>query len=141
MTKDYLSLAREYKNLALYRDLEATQICVMCKSGEVLTVFFPCQHKCVCDGCISKKNIGTNLEGSWNFCAICCEQIKVAFPHEVGSREVTRYWDWVNEVKPFVPPKFIAAFHKRSTKQIRLVAKEGTEIPGEVVKTKVCTIS
>lgn len=119
MNKDYMSMAREYVVTTPFRNLDSQEIkCALCKTGIAKTVFFPCTHKCVCDECIEKNKIGKpGLEGSWNMCPICCDEIKIALP-STGD-EVERYWKWVREVKPFIPPNFIRAFHKRSTANIK----------------------
>ena len=118
MNKDYLSLAREYVSSTPYRDLSSTPTCILCKSNPVSVVFFPCQHKCVCPSCMEKNNIGNpNAQGSWNFCPCCCGEIKIAL--ESTGDEVERYWAWTREVKPYMPPNFVKAFHKRSTARIR----------------------
>ncbi|GMI18541.1 hypothetical protein TrLO_g14893 [Triparma laevis f. longispina] len=150
MNKDYMSMAREYVVTTPFRNLDSQEIkCALCKTGIAKTVFFPCTHKCVCDECIEKNKIGKpGLEGSWNMCPICCDEIKIALP-STGD-EVERYWKWVREVKPFIPPNFIRAFHKRSTANIkRLVGgdadrdiyDDGGGEEGKKVGAKVCVIS
>jgi len=115
-------------------------------------VFFPCQHKCVCNSCIEKNNIGKpHVEGSWNFCSICNEQIKLALPH--SGNEVNEYWKWVEEVKPPIPLSFIKSFTKRSTANIKNVTQgvngdggvafdsDGNVInAGDKDGTKVCSV-
>jgi hypothetical protein len=130
LLKDYVSMARDYVNQETYRDLDSQIIkCVLCKDKVVTTVFFPCQHKCTCLDCIDKNNIGKpGTEGSWNFCAICCDEIKIALEHD-GS-EVERYWKWVREVKPFIPVGFVKSFTKKSTARIK--TKHGVTDMGKV---------
>ena len=125
MNKDYMAMAREYIASTPFRHLDDPDIkCILCKDNVVNMVFFPCTHKCVCTPCIDKNNIGKpNVPSSWNFCAICCEEIKIALPYTEDV--VDKYWAWVREVKPFIPPNFIRAFHKRSTANIKRLIKDG----------------
>jgi len=130
LTKDYISLARDYGNQEPYRDLSSDPSCVLCKVNTVTTVFFPCGHKCTCRECIDKNNIGKpGTEGSWNFCAICCDEIKHALEHD--GTEVGRYWKWVRDVKPYIPPGFIKTFTKRSTARIRKLGIEDMGVQGD----------
>jgi hypothetical protein len=92
------------------------------------------------------------VEGSWNYCAICCDEIKLALEHD--GREVERYWEWVRQVKPYIPPGFVRAFTKRSTARIRKLGikdmgpvgdddddEEGSRGGGGGGKSGVCTVS
>jgi len=119
MTKDYVSIASEYRNTSQYRKLDEAVVCVLCHTHTVTTVFFPCQHKCVCKVCIDLNNIGKpSVEGSWLFCSICNEQIKLALEHD--GEEVVKYWAWVNAVKPPMPPNFVKNFTKKSNANIKI---------------------
>jgi hypothetical protein len=76
----------------------ASASCVLCKTNDVASVFFPCGHRCCCDACRLKNNIGTPaVQGSWNFCPICCAEIKLTLKRD-GTEE-DRYWKWVQEVR------------------------------------------
>ena len=72
-------------------------------------------------------------------------QIKLALPSD--GNEYEKYWAWTQELKPFMPPAFIKAFHKRSTARIRRVSggevkdvKDGGEIAGNKTGAKVCSV-
>ena len=88
----------------------------------------------------------------WNYCPLCTETIKVTFPSEINGQEVEKYWAWVNESVPYIPPNFVKGFHKRSTAEITRKVKTGTvlydlgggevELAGVEKKgTGVCSIS
>ena len=107
--KDYVALARAYALEKAYRVLDAEPTCVMCHSQPCHDVIFPCEHKCVCRGCLVLNGIGESRdEGKWCLCPLCCGEIKRILPHD-GS-EVDKYWKWVLEVRPHLPPKFEQRF-------------------------------
>lgn len=107
--KDYVQLADAYKLEAQYRKLDGHPTCVMCHRNPVHDVLFPCEHKCVCRGCLRENGIGESREeGKWPLCPLCCGEIKRILPHD--GREVERYWSWVLEVEPRLPPKFAQRF-------------------------------
>lgn len=62
MTKNYKDLARDFRMLKPFTRLPDSTYppdtqCVFCEIGSPMTVFFPCQHKCVCDVCIKLHDI------------------------------------------------------------------------------------
>ena len=67
------------------------------------------QHMCVCRGCMQRNSIGEpTQEGAWNFCPLCCGEIKKILPKD--GTEVQKYWAWVEEVKPKLPRDFALKF-------------------------------
>jgi len=63
MNKNYADLARDHLDRTPYtRQGDKTYLvgpaCILCSKREATTVFFPCEHKCVCDKCIRRLNIG-----------------------------------------------------------------------------------
>ena len=81
--------------------------CVMCKTGTLSHVFFPCRHMCVCLSCIQATNIGPRGDDidipagkePWTACAVCMQEIKIVLRHDEG-KEHDRFWAWVHKVKP-----------------------------------------
>lgn len=107
--KDYVALANAYRVERDYRDLGATPTCVMCHAQPCYDVLFPCEHKCVCRGCMVLNDIGESRdEGKWCLCPLCCGEIKRIIPHD--GAEVDTYWKWVLEIKPKLPHKFEQKF-------------------------------
>ena len=139
LNKNYVHLAREYTLTAKYRDLSSQSTpCVMCKKEVATVVFFPCEHKCICALCKSAHKIGMPTEtGSWNYCAICCGEIKIAFISD--GTEVERYWRWVKEVKPTIGTAFLRKFDKRSRARIKR-AGGVTTADDEDGGSKLCTV-
>ena len=107
--KDYIALADAYKLEKQYRDLKSLPTCVMCHRNPCHDVLFPCEHKCVCRSCLQTNGIGESREeGKWPLCPLCCQEIKRILPSD--GREVEKYWNWVLEVEPRLPPKFAQRF-------------------------------
>ena len=125
-TKDYISLAKDYKKMESYRRNNpiTTIVCVLCadtvqkvkigpdhefsKKNIAMKVFFPCEHLCLCNSCYNKE--------SWETCPLCNENIKVIFDHD--GEEVEAYWRWVNEIGPPVSSSFKKSFPRLSRKAI-----------------------
>eukprot|EP00520_Triparma_pacifica_P019074 CAMPEP_0118663256 /NCGR_PEP_ID=MMETSP0785-20121206/17312_1 /TAXON_ID=91992 /ORGANISM="Bolidomonas pacifica, Strain CCMP 1866" /LENGTH=317 /DNA_ID=CAMNT_0006556943 /DNA_START=196 /DNA_END=1145 /DNA_ORIENTATION=- len=139
LNKDYIMIAREYTAQSKYRVTPTTLAkpedsvsCVLCRGNKVESVFFPCGHRCVCEACRAKNKIGTpGADGSWNYCPICCEGIKLTLPHEPEGKDEDKYWKWVKEVKPVLPHGFVKNFTKRSRAVIRRKSKGKADVvPG-----------
>ena len=63
LRKKYLSIKNDFdRSKAYYRysnnTYDAHAKCILCKKRHPTTVFYPCAHKCVCDKCLKKQNIG-----------------------------------------------------------------------------------
>jgi hypothetical protein len=63
LNADYAALARDHAQRRRFaRDLAsglfAGSLCVLCREREPATVFFPCEHRCVCDACLAAHAIG-----------------------------------------------------------------------------------
>lgn len=74
LTKNYKELARDFRMLKPFTRLPDGTYplgtrCVFCEIGAPRTVFFPCQHKCVCDICIKLHDISTDRSRSsaWRY--------------------------------------------------------------------------
>lgn len=112
--QDYLGLAREYKFHRKFSDPRSNPACVLCHSRSSKDVFFPCEHRCVCRECIRKENFCDerelqNRKDGYSLCPLCANAIKIIIPFDHG-REVAKYWAWVEEVVPPLPPGFQRKF-------------------------------
>ena len=59
----------------------------------------------------------SKTEGGYNMCPLCATTIKRILPHEFG-KEVDKYWAWVEEISPELPPGFLRNFrHSASVLQ------------------------
>jgi hypothetical protein len=125
MNKDYLAMAREHSAQKQYRDKAGSQLCLLCSSCPSTHIFFPCGHKCVCISCVAshklceshQANLGDG-EDRWCFCPLCNDEIKKIILFSGGDDDEEKYWNWVNEVKPNLPVRFVHGF-KESAKYIK----------------------
>ncbi|KAL7471456.1 hypothetical protein ACHAXS_011737, partial [Conticribra weissflogii] len=69
--------------------------CVACsRRGRKLNkVFFPCEHKCVCNTCFSRNK--------FTRCPLCGQDIRTTLEHTGNEQE--EYWSWMEVVKPSLP--------------------------------------
>jgi hypothetical protein len=69
LNADYLALAREHAQRQRFtRDpvsgaFPTGALCVLCREIEPAGVFFPCEHRCVCAGCVTAHAIGPPQRG------------------------------------------------------------------------------
>ncbi|CAM9874630.1 unnamed protein product [Phaeothamnion confervicola] len=120
--RDYASLAREYLSTQVYRDLQLSAPavdCVVCRRRPAGLVLFPCSHRSVCGACWQDQPAGEKM------CAVCGTAVKRAIPYADG-REAQRYWAWVEEVKPPLPPGFACEF--KAAAVILQMKAEGTYV-------------
>ena len=95
-TKDYLLLSKEHKRMEKYRvcptkrDTTHQLACVNCsrRSRHFDKVFFPCEHRCVCDKCLDGRMPKK--------CPLCNDAIRIVLNHTGNEHE--EYWKWVEEV-------------------------------------------
>jgi hypothetical protein len=109
--QDYIGLARLYKIQQPYRGTTIDPICVLCHRETCREVFFPCEHRCVCKSCIKSECIcgidqANQNQNSHTTCPLCASIIRIILPFANGA-EKDQYWNWVEEVKPELPPGFI----------------------------------
>jgi len=110
--QDYLGLAYMYKLQRPYSDHSLHPLCVLCHHLPSEHVFFPCEHRCVCQPCLKKEKFceeGSPILDGYFMCPLCAGSIKRILPHE-GGAEVVKYWAWVEEISPALPPGFLRAF-------------------------------
>ena len=127
--QDYLGLAYIYKMQRPYSDHNYKAVCVLCHQRLAQDVFFPCEHRCVCRACIKSERFVEDramgkTEGGYNMCPLCATTIKRVLPHEHG-KEVAKYWEWVEEIAPELPPGFLRNF-KHSAAVLESVYVTGT---------------
>lgn len=112
--QDYLHMARMYKLTRPYSDPSYFGLCVLCHTNFADMVFFPCEHRCLCQECVEKENICSDSQleqtphGYCN-CSLCASVIKLILPSE-GGAEVEQYWNWVYEEPPKLPNNFLRNF-------------------------------
>ena len=72
LTKNYIALATEYKMWDRYRiHRNFTNPCVVCLQFNALVkVFFPCEHRCICEPCFLKAKC-------WRECPLCKEGVRL----------------------------------------------------------------
>ena len=130
MNKDYIGMAKTYKQQYANRKTNNNAICTICQRDRVDDVFFPCEHRCVCRSCIKSQQICeegmlTSCPNGYCMCPICSESIKLILEYENGN-ETVRYWTWVYEVAPALPTGFTKKF-QRSAKLLELKFKKGMD--------------
>ena len=109
-SQDYLAMAKAYKIQRPFLDRDHNIKCVLCHNVVPEDIFFPCEHKVVCRGCIKKEQVCPDYEmekyphGHCN-CPLCASIIKLILPNENG-KEVEKYWEWVLAVRPELPSGF-----------------------------------
>lgn len=124
--RDYVSVAMKYARLSKYKNncVQENAKCIRClsrapsrqKSNEhnikafpnFSKVFYPCEHRCICDQCFQDKK--------WDTCPWCHEQVKLIL--DKTGMETDEYWSWINEVKPPLPLKFQKHFLRLSRQRI-----------------------
>ncbi|GLD92549.1 hypothetical protein PINS_up001108 [Pythium insidiosum] len=77
LTKNYLHLVKDFERLKPFARLPDGSyprdvLCVFCESHTPMSVFFPCQHKCVCEICLKSEEIGAASTGTraWRYVCI-----------------------------------------------------------------------
>ena len=111
INQDYLEMARLYKLQRPYSDTKYSKACVLCRKKKSTHVFFPCEHHCVCEGCIKSEEIcadskmSSKTHGCCN-CPLCAAVIKKILPFDYGN-EIELYWSWVYEIPPPLPQNFM----------------------------------
>ncbi|ETL82669.1 hypothetical protein F442_17805 [Phytophthora nicotianae P10297] len=130
LTKNYLDLVRDFRQLQPFTrrpdgSYPTGTLCVYCVNTRPTSVFFPCQHMCVCDGCIKSGNISTDYSSSMDWCAcpVCMTDIRLILPH--SGKEEERYWRWALEIKPTLPPRFKQEFKEAGKRLNKSVTPTG----------------
>ncbi|RLN86753.1 hypothetical protein BBJ28_00012529 [Nothophytophthora sp. Chile5] len=123
LAQNYAELVKDFKQLRQFtrrRDgkYPGDTRCVYCANARPTSVFFPCQHMCVCNDCIEQNNLSPDYSPSaeWCMCPVCAVDIRLILPHT--GKEEEKYWRWVLEVKPSLPSHFKQEF-KEAGKHLR----------------------
>jgi hypothetical protein len=100
-TQDYIGMAKIYELERIYREKSSSIKCVLCFRNMCTSVFFPCEHMCVCSNCIAKENIcaenSAEDEADFCLCPLCNSVIKKILPFE-GGKEVEKYWYVIGDI-------------------------------------------
>ncbi|DAZ94369.1 TPA: hypothetical protein N0F65_001103 [Lagenidium giganteum] len=123
LTKNYIEIARDFTLMQAFNRLPDGTYppdtkCVFCGVGVPVAVFFPCQHRCVCDMCINRHSIApaNRKPSARSQCPVCMAEIRLILPHT--GKEEEQYWAWVMEVQPQLPSYFKQEF-KDAAKRLR----------------------
>lgn len=113
-SQDYVGLAQIHKLQRPYADRTHTLCCVLCERVVPMDVFFPCEHRVVCRGCLHREQVCPDYDmgkfpAGHCTCPLCAAVIKLILPSE-GGLEVEKYWEWVLAVKPELPQGFMRDF-------------------------------
>ncbi|KAF0683335.1 Aste57867_24611 [Aphanomyces stellatus] len=139
MISDYVSEVDRYNHAKPYArrpdNTYPKATCVYCHVNLCHMVFFPCEHKCICDACLEGMHVGKHRRAGqavspgehFPGCPVCQGEVKVMFEHT--GREVQDYWTWVYEVKPHLAWSFEHKFKSTASKLAKGIA------PGTVVPT------
>ncbi|EGZ25854.1 hypothetical protein PHYSODRAFT_326820 [Phytophthora sojae] len=106
--KNYRALASSFKYLQPFcRNTDgkypAKTVCVLCATGKPTSVFFPCQHLCVCNKCIDGNDMSPEFSMDLDRA-----DIRLILSH-TGTEEET-YWNWLQEAEPPLPVEFKRGF-------------------------------
>lgn len=143
-SQDYLGLVKIYNLQRPFLDRYHTIKCVLCQKVVPEDIFFPCEHKVVCRGCLEKEQVCPDYDlakfpnGHCN-CPLCMAIIKLILPNEHG-KEVEKYWEWVLAVKPELPKGFLRDF-RHSAAIIQKVHIDENAMLREKKNKKCCIIS
>lgn len=135
LNKDYMWLVQEERRMAPYRyyDLALAArpdrpiMCVLCCAAPVQDVIFPCQHMCVCQGCMHHNSIVPG-EG----CPLCLQVIKRIIPYQGHGREEHEYWDWCHEIRPPLPRGFARRFIQPARLQKALATRTARRLASRI---------
>ena len=79
--------------------------------------------------------------GAWNFCPLCCGEIKRVLMKD--GTETEKYWTWVEEVKPKLPKDFALKFeiHGGLIREEVAERKTGSDGAKRPPRSATCAIS
>lgn len=143
-SQDYLGMVQIYNLQRPFLNRHHTINCVLCQQVVPEDIFFPCEHKVVCRGCLQKEQVCPDYDmdkfpnGHCN-CPLCAAVIKLILPNEYG-KEVEKYWEWVLAVKPELPQGFKRDF-RHSAAIIQKVHIDENKRLRERKKNVCCVIS
>ncbi|POM80412.1 Hypothetical protein PHPALM_1755 [Phytophthora palmivora] len=122
LVNNYSALATNFKQLQPFArrpdgTYPATTLCVLCATTKPTSVFFPCQHMCVCNSCIESNDMSPDCSMHLEqcVCPVCSADIGLILPH-TGTEE-DAYWTWaLNSNKPSLPSQFTKDFQNAGKK-------------------------
>lgn len=114
--RDYAKLANHYDDESPYRNIKSTEIvCVLCHINTVDMVLMPCEHKCICNDCIYRYEIGEQrpqTEKMIKKCPVCRDRIsKAVYATCHDHLENLRYHG--NDI--ILPSSFLSNFRKNKS--------------------------
>lgn len=144
-SQDYLGMIQIYNLQRPFLDRAHNINCVLCQKVVPEDIFFPCEHKVVCRGCIQREQVCPDYDlqkfpnGHCN-CPLCATIIKLILPNENGM-EVEKYWSWVLAVKPELPQGFLRDFRHSAAIIQKVHIDENIALRKKREKKACCTIS
>lgn len=121
LTRNYIDLATKYQNFRAYNRYLFDASCVLCNSRTATIVFFPCEHKCVCENCYDAIHSDDSAE---MHCHLCNTEIKVSFKSNRTGNKFdldNKYWAWIYSEKNVLSTSFVKNFKDSSTTNIRRI--------------------
>ncbi|KDO31615.1 hypothetical protein SPRG_03535 [Saprolegnia parasitica CBS 223.65] len=121
MTTDYISDVERYNSAKPFsrrpdKTFDPEARCIMCKTHKIHMVFFPCEHKCVCNKCLEYHPPVTKIAGKgahWpHACPVCYRDVTIMF--ENTGFEVDHYWK-LDEV-PHLSNSFVTTFKRAGSR-------------------------
>ncbi|OQR93236.1 hypothetical protein ACHHYP_02776 [Achlya hypogyna] len=121
MTTDYMSDVEMYNMAKPYsrrpdKTFDPTAVCIVCKTNKITMVFFPCEHKCLCNKCLDYRPPVTQIAGKgaqWpHACPVCYRDVSVMF--ENTGHETELYWK--QDEVPRLPRNFVATFKRTGSR-------------------------
>ena len=93
----------------------------------------------MCKSCIHKENFCDERDmpfrkNGYNMCPLCASVIKCMIPFDYG-REVEKYWEWVEEVAPPLPPGFCRKFNRSAEVLHRIYVDK---IEHDIIEESLC---
>ncbi|CAK4725071.1 hypothetical protein LEN26_016352 [Aphanomyces euteiches] len=106
-------------------------LCICCKQRRTHMVFFPCQHKCMCDLCIKGLKVGwpPDHDSPFRGCPVCQCEVTKMFEHT--GHEQQDFWDWAYEVKPYLSAAFEHKF-KMTGRMLGRRTSTGAVVPTNI---------
>lgn len=115
-TKNYLKLSADFVASSKYHVNSRRRkypACVKCMTKRSKLVMFPCEHLCLCNGCLDRDGIPKQ-------CPLCNSSVHVVLEHT--DNVISRYWLWVDEEKSSITESFSRGFRLKSSAAINAAA-------------------
>ena len=115
-SRNYLKLSTDFVASSKYHVNSRRRkypACVKCMTKRSKLVMFPCEHLCLCNGCLDRDGIPKQ-------CPLCNSSVHVVLEHT--DNVISRYWLWVNEEKSSITESFSRGFRLKSSAAINAAA-------------------